>query len=150
MRRCDNIGSKINCLLFLRLSSAILFVWLLTHLLSVQPILRWGWSLLRTLRIMLLLIKGLCVSSGLILEGIPNKLGWCRHFSLTVRMLIDCRWHLRHCDHSLFASAVFLFIARVLWATLDPLIGFGNSQFLRRLLRYGILTISDQLALVQA
>jgi hypothetical protein len=84
VRRCDNIGSKINCLLFLRLSSAILFVWLLSHLLPVQSILGWGWSLLRTLRVMLLLIKGLCVSSGLILEGIPNKFRWCRHFSLTV------------------------------------------------------------------
>ena len=150
MRRCDNIGSKINCLLFLRLSSAILFVWLLTHLLSVQPILRWGWSLLRTLRIMLLLIKGLCVSSGLILEGIPNKLGWRRHFSLAVRMLINRHWHLRHSDHSLFASVFFLFITRVLWATLDPLIGFGDSQFRRGLLRNGIFTISDQLTLVQA
>lgn len=99
---------------------------------------------------MLLLIKGLCVSSGLILEGIPNKFRWCRHFSLAVRMLIDSHRHLRHSDHSLFASVVFLFIARVLWAALDPLIRFGDSQFRRRLLRYGIFTISDQLALVQA
>ena len=96
---------------------------------------------------MLLLIEGLRVSSCLILEGIPNKLGWRRHFSLALRMLINRHGH---SNHSLFASAVFKFIARVLRPTLDPLIRLGDSQFRSRLLRYGIFTIRDQLALVQA
>ena len=90
------------------------------------------------------------MSSCLILEGIPNKLGWRRHFSLALRMLINRHGHLRHSNHSLFASAVFKFIARVLRPTLDPLIRLGDSQFRSRLLRYGIFTIRDQLALVQA
>jgi hypothetical protein len=93
------------------------------------------------------------VSSCLILEGIPNELGWRRHFSLALRMLINRNGHLRHSNHSLFASAVFKFIAWVFGATLNPLIALirlSDSQFRRSLLRYGIFTIRDQLALVQA
>lgn len=78
---------------------------------------------------MLLLIKGLSVSFSVILEGIPIKLGWCRNFPLALRMLIDRHWHLRHGDYSFFSSVVFLIIAWVIWATVDPLIRFGDSQF---------------------